>query len=203
MILSKKDYKYYLEQDKLALGKTYRKPKIIGDEIWRFEILMRKTEYYKNCHKTFLGKIYALFLQYRFHEMRIKLGFSIPLNVFREGLSIAHRGTIVVNGNAKIGKNCRIQECTTIGATNGSEKAPILGDNIFIGSGARIIGNIKIANNIAIGANAVVNKSFEIEGITIAGVPAKKISDNDSSSNLGSLLDIGNNMDDRMKWRII
>ena len=150
---------------------------------------MRKAEYYKNCSKTFLGKIYSKWVQFLYYKKRIKFGFSIPLNVFGPGLSIAHIGTIVVNGNARIGKNCRIQECTTIGATNGSTLAPILGDNIFIGSGARIIGNIKIANNIAIGANAMVNKSFEDDGITIAGVPAKKISDRNSHSNLNELLE--------------
>lgn len=188
MIKSKKDYKYYLECDRIALGKKYLKPKFVGDEIWRFEIMMRKTEYYKNCSKTIIQKIYSKWLQYRYYKMRIKLGFSIPLNVFGPGLSIAHYGTIVVNGNAKVGKNCRIQECTTIGATNGSKKAPILGDNIFIGSGARIIGDISIANDIAIGANAMVNKSFDTFGITIAGIPAKKISDNNSFTNLNSLL---------------
>ena len=110
--------------------------------------------------------------------------FSIPLNVFGPGLSIAHYGTIVVNGNAVIGKNCRIQESVTIGATNGSSKAPKLGDNVFIGSGARIIGDINVADDIAIGANAVVVNSFNEKGITIAGVPAKKISDNNSHDNL-------------------
>ena len=188
MISSKKDYIEYLEQDRRALGKEYKFPKIIGDEIWRFERLLRKLEYYKNCKKGLINKLYFCFLFYKYHKLRIKLGYSIPLNVFGPGLSIAHRGTIVVNGNAKIGKNCRIQECTTIGATNGIEKAPILGDNIFIGSGARIIGDIYIANDIAIGANALVNKNFYDAGITIAGVPAKKISNNNSHSNLDPML---------------
>lgn len=189
MIKTKQDYKYYLYCDRIALGKEYKKPRIVGDEIWRFERLMRKAEYYKNCSKTIFGKIYSKWLQFIYYKKRIKLGFSIPLNVFGPGLSIAHYGTIVVNGNARVGKNCRIQECTTIGATNGSTLAPVLGDNIFIGSGARIIGNIKIANDIAIGANAMVNKNFEDDGITIAGVPAKKISDKNSHSNLNKLLE--------------
>lgn len=189
MINSKKEYKYYLYCDRIALGKDYKKPRIIGDEIWKFERLMRKTEYYKNCSKTIFGKIYSKWLQLLYYKKRIKFGFSIPLNVFGPGLSIAHYGTIVVNGNARIGKNCRIQECTTIGATNGSTAAPILGDNIFIGSGARIIGDINIANDIAIGANSMVNKSFENAGITIAGVPAKKISEKNSHSNLNKLLE--------------
>ena len=46
VINSKNDYLKYLEQDKLALGKKYKFPKLVHDEIWRFEILLRKTEYY-------------------------------------------------------------------------------------------------------------------------------------------------------------
>lgn len=184
MIKSKKDYIEFLEKDRKALGIKYKRPKLIGDEIWRFERQLRKTEYYKNCRKDIVGKILYAYNMFKYHKLRVKYGFSIPLNVFDSGLSIAHRGTIVVNNNAHVGKNCRIQESTTIGATNGNVNAARIGDNVFIGSGARIIGEIKIADDIAIGANAVVTKDFLEKGITIAGVPAKKISDNDSHSNL-------------------
>lgn len=189
MINNKDDYKYYIQCDKIALGKSDKRPKMIGDDIWKFERLMRKLEYYKNCRKDIIGKIYFVYLKYKYYKMKVKLNFSIPLNVFGPGLSIAHYGTIVVNGNAKIGKNCRIQETTNIGATNGSNKAPILGDNVFIGTGAKIIGDIVIGNDIAIGANAVVTKSFERNGITLAGVPACKISNNNSHSNLNPMLE--------------
>lgn len=188
MISSKEEYKYYLYCDKIALGKEYKKPRFFKDEIWKFEILMRKAEYFVNCSNNFITKLYSKFLKLLYHKKCLKLGFSIPLNVFGPGLSIAHYGTIVVNGNSRVGKNCRIQECTTIGATSGFSSSPQIGDNVFIGSGAKIIGNITIANDIAIGANALVNKSFEESGITIAGVPAKKISNNNSHSNLNQLL---------------
>lgn len=188
MIKSKEDFKRYLKQDKIALGKQYNRPKIIGDEIWRFQILLRKAEYYKNTSKSIIKKILSIFYQYRYYKQRIKLGINIPLNTFEEGLSIAHIGTIVVNGNSKIGKNCRIHEGVTIGATNGEDNSPILGNNIFIGSGAKIIGNIRIADDVAIGANSCVVKNIEEKSITVAGIPAKKISDNDSHSNLNKLL---------------
>lgn len=190
MISSKNDYLKYLEQDKLALGKKYKSPKLVHDEIWRFEILLRKTEYYVNCKKTFIGKLYSKVLQFLYYKKRLKYNTYIPLNVFGPGLSIAHFGSIIVNGNAKIGKNCRIQDSVTIGATNGASDAPVLGDNIFIGSGARIIGKVNIASDIAIGSNAVVVNNFNESGITIGGVPAKKISDNNSHSNLNKYLEI-------------
>lgn len=180
MIRNKRDLYHYLEQDKIALGiaNTKRRPRPFYDETWRFQIALRKAEYALNCKNKNI--IYLLWNKLRFHLLSVKYGFSIPLNVFKEGLSIAHYGTIVVNSNARIGKNCRIQENVNIGST-GNDKAPKIGNNVFIGTGAKIIGNIEIADNISIGAGAVVVDSFLEKGITIGGVPAKKISNNDSS----------------------
>ena len=185
MIQSKADLKHYLEQDRIALYKTRKRPRIAGDEIWQYEILLRKTEYYKNCKKDPLGKAVGVFLHYRLRKKGRKLyGFHIPPNAFEEGLSIAHWGPIVVHPSAHIGKNCRIHQCVTIGATNGQAQAATIGDNVFIGPCSSIIGAITIGSDIAIGAGSVVTKSFTDDGITIAGVPAKKISDNNSHSNL-------------------
>lgn len=175
MITSRKDYIYYLNQDKSALGKTGR-PRLFRDEIWRFQIRLRRAEYSDNCCRAFWQLPYRIISRYLFHRSSVRLGFSIPLHVFEEGLSIAHYGYIVVNKNARIGKNCRIHEGVTIGSTGGSHKAPLIGDNVFIGSGAKIIGEIEIAPSCVIGAGSVVVSSFLTPGITLAGVPAKKIS---------------------------
>ena len=188
MINSKKDYLDYLYQDKIALGKTYHKPHIIHDEIWRFERLLRKAEYYKNCRNHGIAKLMSAWIQYRYYRLRLKYGVYIPLNVFGPGLSLAHLTSIVVNGNCQVGKNCRMQEGVTLGATNGSDKAPVLGDNIFLGSGAKVIGDVEIADDIAVGANAVVVKSVEQSGVSLGGCPARIISSNDSHSNLNPLL---------------
>lgn len=188
MIESRKDYIRYLEADRLALGIERKRPLPIIDEIWRFERLLRKTEYHRNCSKTPFGKMLGLFCHFLLSRKKSRYGFSIPINVFGPGLSIAHFGSIVVNGNAHVGKNCRIQESTTIGATNGSAKAPIIGDNCFIGSGARIIGDIILADDIAVGANAVVVKSCETSKVTLAGVPAKVVSHKGSANNLSRLI---------------
>ena len=177
MIQSKIDYLYYLETDRMALGIERRWPNIFIDEIWKFERLLRKIEYFINCKDSLFWKPYLYFMKWRFHNLSIKLGFSVPANVFGPGLSIAHRGTLVVNGATRIGANCRIHTCVTIGTQAGfPNKAPKIGDNVYIGPGVKIFGEIEIADNIAIGANAVVLKSFLEPGITIAGVPAKKIS---------------------------
>lgn len=178
MIKSKEDLMKYMAQDKIRLNvpSARKHPRPFYDEIWKFEIALRKAEYAVNCNTLI---IYRLWRKLRFHQWSVRLGYSIPLNVFGPGLSIAHYGTVVVNANAVVGENCRIQEGVNIGSS-GSEKAPVIGDNVFLGSGAKVIGDIRIASGIAVGAGAVVTKSFEEENITIAGIPARKISDHGS-----------------------
>lgn len=184
MINSKEDYFYYLEQDRIALGKNRKKPRFMHDIIWKFQILMRKCEYLENCRHDYFGRALAKIYKFRYVALSQKLGFSIGFNTFGPGLSIAHYGMIVVHGNARIGKNCRIHEGVTIGATGGNTNAPSIGDNVFIGSGAKILGGISIADNVAIGANAVVVKSISENGTTWAGVPVRKVSDNNSKAYL-------------------
>ena len=104
--------------------------------------------------------------------MSLKLGFSIPINVIDQGLSIAHYGTIVISSNCKIGKNCRIHAGVNIGASGGSKAAPIIGNNVYIGPGAILFGDIRIGDNNTIGANSTVNKSFQENNCVIAGTPA-------------------------------
>ena len=179
MIKSKTDYKKYLKADGIVFTRNIKT--VLFDDIRKFKKQLRTLEYYNNCKKGPLNKLIIMLLRYRFMRISRMLGFSIPINVFKPGLSIAHRGTIVVHPNAKVGVNCRIHVCVVIGATGGSLKAPIIGDNVYIGTGAKVIGDIEIADNIAIGANSVVNKSFYEKDITIAGVPAKKVSNKGST----------------------
>src|ERR1035437_8555062 len=188
MIKSKKDYHFFLEADRIALNK--KKSNFISgvisiffpDYIWNFQKLLRKLEFAKNCRKSFFNDFNILILQFRFKRLSLKLGFFIPPNVFGPGLAIMHYGTIVVNANSRIGNNCRIHPCTNIGASGGSPKAPQIGNNVYIGPGVKIYGDITIANNVAIAANAAVNKSFTEENIMVGGVPAKKIKEIDISN---------------------
>lgn len=185
MIQSKEDYKFYLQKDKLALkiNTNTLTRKLITflspNSIWKFQKQMRKLEYYQNCKNYGAYKIYGLFLKYKFRKISIKLGFSIPINTFGPGLSIVHYGTIIINKNVRVGANCRMHACVNIGASGGRSLAPRLGDNVYIAPGAKIYGDISIPNNTAIGANAVVNKSFEKENTIIAGIPAKVIGEVD------------------------
>lgn len=81
--------------------------------------------------------------------------------------------SIFVSGAAQIGSNCVIFQQVTIGSITSpdarSKGAPIIGDNVYIGSGAKIIGAIKVGNNVRIGANTVVHKNVPDNCIVVSG----------------------------------
>lgn len=87
------------------------------------------------------------------------------------GLCMWHPGAVVISSEAVIGKRFTIHSSVTLGGS--PEGAPQLGDDVNIAPGARVLGPIKTGNRVRIGANAVVTRSFEGNGVVLAGVPAK------------------------------
>ena len=177
MIKTKRDLKRYLDKDKEALDRMTRRPRLLSDEVWKFEIALRHREYYRNSKsKTSPIKcVKYVFWSILHHHYSIKYGFQVPCNVCGEGLRINHLGCLIINGNTKIGKNFNVHQGVNIGVNVELDKAPTIGDNVFVGPGTQIFGNIEIADNIAIAAGSVVNKSFKTPNVTIGGVPAKII----------------------------
>lgn len=176
MIQTKKDLERYLNVDKKALGISKKYPPIFGNEVWKYQIALRKEEYYTFNQSNIINIFKLKFWRKVHHYYGLLLGFDIPICVFGAGLKINHYGNIVVNGNTRVGEFCDIHQGVNIGQ-NGllQTDCPTIGNNVWIGPGAKIFGNIEIANNIMIGANSVVTKSFKQNSITIAGVPAVKI----------------------------
>tara|TARA_B100000965_G_scaffold248503_1_gene208759 strand:- start:236 stop:754 length:519 start_codon:yes stop_codon:yes gene_type:complete len=164
--------------DEKALGVKRSLKAYLFDDIWRYQKSLRQLEYWLNCSHSLIGKIITAYLRISLRKKGRKLGFSIPPNTVGPGLAIAHAGTIVINSKAKIGSNCRLHVCVNIGADiRDGNLAPKIGNNCYIAPGVKMYGNIEIGDNVAIGANSVVNKSFD-SNITIAGIPAKIISNN-------------------------
>lgn len=185
MIKCKEDLRIYLEADRIALGRKNKRP-ALQDLIWRYEIALRKCEYYSNQLGLFNKACYYVY-KVKLHKLGVKCNYTIAINSVDMGLSIAHIGPIVISNSAQIGKNCRIHIGVNIGTMAGNAvggKAPIIGDNVYIGPGAKLFGDIKIGNGIAIGANAVVNKSFESDNVTLGGIPARVISEKGSEGML-------------------
>lgn len=183
MINSRQDLKEYIqyEMSKYDLGGVrYVAKLLLASEnaiIWKFQKRLRVTEYHHNCDHKFR---YALSLA-RLNRMRNKYGFNISLNVFGKGLKIMHIGPILTNGNVRVGEDCSIHINTALVAQGVTDGVPNVGANVVIGVGATLLGDITIADGIAVGAGAVVNKSFDEPGIAIAGVPARKVSENGRS----------------------
>jgi serine O-acetyltransferase len=109
----------------------------------------------------------------------IIFGIEISLRCkIGEGLYLPHTVGTVVGAN-KIGRNVVIFQGVTIGAKEldfvvTPEQRPSIGDNVTIGSGAKVLGGIEIGNNVTIGANAVVTKSLP-DNVIAAGIPARII----------------------------
>jgi serine O-acetyltransferase len=182
IIDSKEKFKIFLDSDLKSLGFENGDRYFRFREVVVFQRRLRRLELAINCSKN---PIRILFRKFLYRRISIRLGISISPNTFGPGLSIAHRGTIVVNGGARIGANCRLHTGVNIGTEAGkSDAAPIIGDNCYIGPGSKIFGPIEIGPNSVIGANAVVNKSFPAGSQTIAGIPAIVISDKSSKGYL-------------------
>lgn len=169
MIKSKADLRENLRAHKEALGIQCKWFPILGKEIWKFQVSLRNYEYALNCRR---GGVYEKFWKFINHHYALKLGFSIPPNTFGKGLNIHHYGGIIVNEFARIGENCNLQQCVNIGQNYSSENVPTIGNNVYIGPGAKIFGKISIADGCAIGAGAVVCKSFLKPDMIIVGNPA-------------------------------
>jgi len=145
-------------------------------ESYKYNFWMRTCRYTRS--KTLLKYMIYPIARIFLNHLTYKLGISIPPSTeIGSGFYIGHFGGIVINGKSEIGKNCNISQGVTLGQANrGANKGyPTLGDNVYIGPGAKILGAVKIGNNVAIGANSVVTKDI-LDNSVVAGVPAGVIS---------------------------
>jgi serine O-acetyltransferase len=145
---------------------------------------LRKVEYFKNSKPSLFAKILLPLYQLKKHRLGIRLGFDIPTNVFGPGLRINHFGNVVVSHLASVGMWCDIHQGVNIGSNNsatGEDLVPKIGDNVWIGPGSKIFGDITIGNEVQIAANAVVNKDISANR-TVGGIPAKIISQTGTES---------------------
>lgn len=94
------------------------------------------------------------------------------------GLMILHSGNVIINERATIGHNFIFagMNCVGVDDTTGEDAHyPVIGNNVFIGVGANIIGDVRIPDNCIIAAGSIVVNRFTEEGVVLAGVPAKII----------------------------
>ncbi len=136
-----------------------------------------RTSRYLEHHPLLKYTLYP-FARIMLRRQKYRLGIDIPYNTkIGAGIFIGHFTGIFVNREAVIGNNCNISQCVTIGsASRGKMKGfPVIGDNVYIGPSAKIIGAVKIGNHVAIGANCVVTKDLPDYAVVV-GIPARIIS---------------------------
>lgn len=116
--------------------------------------------------------------RYKTRRLRIKTGFQFADATIGPGMRIQHTGTIVIHPDTIIGSNLTLVTEIVIGQKfpNISPKT-VIGDNVYLGSGVKIIGSLNIGNNVIIGANAVVLKDLPADS-TAVGIPAKVVKSN-------------------------
>ncbi len=104
---------------------------------------------------------------------------SVPASCkIGKGTKFGYYGmAVVLHARSVIGRNCVIGTCVTIGGKSGWHEVPIIGNNVHIASGVKILGPVRIGNNVQIGANAVVTKDIP-DNCVVAGIPAKIIAQN-------------------------
>lgn len=146
-------------------------------EIWakcvnpnlHFIYILRKTQKYKK--KSFLG----LFWRFVLRHHQIKYGFQIyPETQIGDGFYLGHWGSLVINPNTKIGKNCNIAQGVTIGQQNRGKNTgiPVIGNEVWIGANAVIVGGVMIGNNVLIAPNSYVNFDVPSDSV-VMGNPGK------------------------------
>lgn len=186
MIDSREKLKEYCDHDNAEKLPTTGKQRLIDaftNEpaylIRRFLRYRRLEEYYVNTAKgNKLKGALGILYDRKANRLGNRLGIEIGPNCFGKGLTIYHIGSIVVNPAARIGENCRLHGANCIGNNGKTQGVPRIGNNVDIGYGAVIIGDIEIADNVVIGANAVVNKSVLTPGAVVVGVPGHIVNKN-------------------------
>jgi serine O-acetyltransferase len=141
----------------------------IPDYIMDYLRCMRHVSFY-SCRKGLYNKVMYIIYAMRYRRLGIKLGFSIGCDCFGYGLVIPHYGTIVVGDSNRIGNYAVLHTSTCI-----SGNGKTIGDALYLSTGVKMTSKLILGSNVSVGANSVVNKSFDEDNIMIAGAPAKVV----------------------------
>jgi serine O-acetyltransferase len=142
--------------------------RIMRGEVYALRLL-RRTEFWESRHGVG-ARLVTTILKVRLRRQCERLGFELPRGVVGPGFSIAHSGLLVIANNARVGARCRIHHGVTIG--RGKEgSAPVIGDDVFIGPNAVVLGPITVGDGAMIYPNAVVTHDVP-PGHAARGVPA-------------------------------
>lgn len=179
MIRTKKELNFYIKADRMMQTGKFKsslKDKLINlivpNYIFKYCKIARKCSYLSN--RGGVSPLLSMIYKAKRRKLGMKLGFSISLDNVGYGIVIPHYGTIVVGAGNQIGNYTVLHTSTCI--TQGKK---VIGDGFYLSTGAKVIRDVTIGNNVSVGANSLVNSEFE-NNCMIAGNPARKIKDSDA-----------------------
>jgi serine O-acetyltransferase len=150
--------------------------------LWALIVYRISNSIYNSNTPKSIKKILLVFAVIWQKWIEITTGISISYACqIGSGFYIGHFGGIIINASAIIGSNCNISQGVTIGVSGRGKNrgVPVIGNNVYIGANATVVGNIKIGDNCIIAANSLVTSSVEAN-TTVMGVPAIIVSNNTS-----------------------
>lgn len=136
-------------------------------------VVYRFGRWRQGVRPVLLRKLLSALYRVLYKLVQIVTGIELPCEVqLGRNFVIDHSGGIVISGYARFGDNCRIRNGVVVGLSRVDEPcAPVIGNNVDIGAGAKLLGAITIGDNVLIGANAVVVRDVPADSIAV-GVPA-------------------------------
>ena len=146
-------FRYRGRADRRAFITAY-----LQDPGFRFTYYLRKLAFYSQRRKSF-GIFGYIYNRLQLHHYRFKYGFDIsPMTTIGPGLYIGHFGGVVISPYAVLGSNVNIAQGVTIGSTSTGPRlgAPTLGDRVWVGTNAVIVGKVTIGDDALIGPGAYV-----------------------------------------------
>jgi serine O-acetyltransferase len=163
-----------IREDWEAHGRDWTKPGFRAVAIQRFGVWRMSIE------PLVLRAPLSIFYRSLYRKARNVYGIDLPYTVkLGRRVIIEHQGAIIVHGGCVIGDDCIIRQGVTLGNRylDRPLEAPVLGDRVNVGAGAKILGKVHLGDDVNIGANAVVLKDVSA-GETAVGIPAKILKSN-------------------------
>lgn len=177
MIRTKSELIYYISEDARVNGietggAIYWLKLLYGNInacVFRYLKSLRKYEFYTNINSPF-----RYWWRFRNRRLGLKFNLAIPINVVGPGLYLPHiEGGVIVNCKS-IGKNCKINSGVVIGNKHDNTQIAEIGDNVELAVGCKVIGKVRVGNNVVVAPNAVVVKDVP-DNCIVGGVPAQII----------------------------
>ncbi len=165
------DLQRYTDPDVGALGQAQEL--LSSQGVWATTVY-RYGQWVYSGRRTPLGLPGRLAYKAAQKAVEVTTGISLPASAdIGPGFYIGHFGTIIVHPDTRMGSGCYIGQGVTLGTRGQGDKGvPVLGDNVYIGAGAKVLGGIQLGDNASVGANAVVVKDVPPDNVAV-GIPAK------------------------------